>query len=84
MVLYIILWLIILFYLKDCKIYKELFINQDMQKKKVTINLDLRLFNDFHKYCNENAIIVSKKIEFFIRDFLKENVKNENGRFRGK
>lgn len=43
-------------------------------KKKVTLSLDSRIYSDFQKFCEENAIMLSKKIEIFIRDFL-ENKK---------
>jgi hypothetical protein len=41
-------------------------------KKKVTLSLDSRTYSDFRNYCEENAIMLSKKIEIFINEFLKE------------
>ena len=47
-----------------------------MAKKKVTISLDSKTYNEFREYCDDNAIMLSKKIELWIKDFLNE-VKNE-------
>ncbi len=44
-------------------------------KKKVTLSLDDKVYNPFKKYCEENAIMLSKKIELWIKEFLKENKK---------
>ena len=43
-----------------------------MVKKKVTLSLETRTYEDFQKYCEENAIMLSRKIEIWIEDFLKE------------
>jgi hypothetical protein len=43
-----------------------------MAKKKVTLSLDARTYEDFQNYCEENAIMLSRKIEIWIEDFLKE------------
>ena len=40
-------------------------------KKKVTLSLDADIYDKFQKYCEENAIMLSKKIELWIKDFLK-------------
>jgi len=42
-----------------------------MKKRKVTLSLDDKVYVDFQKYCEENAIMLSKKIELFIKEFLK-------------
>ena len=41
-----------------------------MQKKKVTLSLDNQIYSEFQKYCEENAIMLSKKIELFMKDIL--------------
>lgn len=46
-----------------------------MKKRKVTLSLDDKVYVDFQKYCEENAIMLSKKIELFIKEFLQENLK---------
>jgi len=43
-----------------------------MSNKKVTISLDSKTYDDFKKYCEDNAIMLSKKIELWMRDFLNE------------
>ena len=44
-----------------------------MVKKKVTLSLEENVYNNFQKYCNANAIMLSRKIEIWIEDFLNEN-----------
>lgn len=46
-----------------------------MGKKKVTLSLDSKIYDKFRDYCDENAIMLSRKIELWIEEFLKE--KNE-------
>jgi hypothetical protein len=41
-----------------------------MPKKKVTLSLDNKTYSDFQEYCDENAIMLSKKVEIFIKEFL--------------
>lgn len=41
-------------------------------KKKVTLSIDPKIYSEFQKYCEENAIMLSKKIELWIKDFLEE------------
>lgn len=47
-----------------------------MEKKKVTLSLDSKTYSDFQKYCEENAIMLSKKIELFMNEFLIKAIKN--------
>ncbi len=42
-----------------------------MVKKKVTLSLDTGTYDEFRKFCEENAIMLSKKIELWIKDFLR-------------
>ena len=35
-------------------------------QKKVTLSLDEKVYKDFQKYCEENAIMLSKKVELII------------------
>jgi hypothetical protein len=39
--------------------------------KKVTLSIDEKIYSEFQKYCDENAIMLSKKIELWIKEFLK-------------
>ena len=45
--------------------------------KKVTLSIEEDVYNNFQKYCEENAIMLSKKIELFIIEFLKQSLKNK-------
>jgi len=38
-----------------------------MVKKKVTFSIDSAIYQKFKKYCEENAIMLSKKIELFMK-----------------
>ncbi|MEM2956304.1 MAG: DNRLRE domain-containing protein [Candidatus Pacearchaeota archaeon] len=46
-------------------------------KKKVTISLDSKVYSEFQDYCEKNAIVLSKKIEIFIKNFLKYTKEKE-------
>ena len=39
-------------------------------KQKVTLSIDSKTYHDFQKYCEENAIMLSKKIELFMKKEL--------------
>ena len=41
-------------------------------KKKVTLSIESKTYEEFQKLCNENAIMLSRKIELWIEGFLKE------------
>ncbi|MFH1327214.1 MAG: LamG domain-containing protein [archaeon] len=41
-------------------------------KKKVTLSLDNKIYTKFQKFCIENGIIFSRKIELLVRDFLRD------------
>lgn len=43
-----------------------------MPKKKVTLSVDSAIYKDFQKYCEENAIMLSKRIEIFMKDLLED------------
>jgi hypothetical protein len=40
-------------------------------KKKVTLSLETKIYDDFQKYCEENGLMPSKKVEIFMKDFVK-------------
>ena len=44
-------------------------------QKKVTLSLDSSVYSEFQKFCNENDIMLSKRIERLIKNHLKENGK---------
>ena len=44
-------------------------------KKKVTLSLDSETYADFQKFCEENDIMLSKRIERLIKQHLEEKKK---------
>lgn len=51
-----------------------------MVKKKVTLSLDSEIYLKFQKYCEENAIMLSKRTELFMKDFLEEQKEDRQRR----
>ena len=41
-------------------------------KKKVTLSIDSETYNSYKKYCEENAIMLSKKVELFMKKELEK------------
>ena len=41
-----------------------------MTKRKVTLSLDNKTYLDFQKYCEENAIMLSKIVELDMKKIL--------------
>ncbi len=61
------------------KVYKYKNLKVFMKKKKVTLSVDSKVYSDFQKYCEENAIMLSRKIEIFMKEVMnskKNRVKN--------
>ena len=44
-----------------------------MANKKVTLSLDEETYSDFKKFCEENDVMLSKRIERLIKKHMKEN-----------
>ena len=42
-----------------------------MGKKKVTLSIESDVYNDFQRYCEDNAIMLSKKIEIIMKNISK-------------
>ncbi len=40
--------------------------------KKVTLSIDSAIYNSFQRYCDENAIMLSKKVEIFMNGLLEK------------
>jgi len=40
--------------------------------KKVTLSIDSAIYDSFQRYCEENAIMLSKKIELFMKELLEK------------
>ena len=41
--------------------------------KKVTLSIDPEIYDSFQTYCEENAILLSKKVELFMKKILEGN-----------
>jgi hypothetical protein len=44
-------------------------------KKKVTLSIDSKIYDEFQDYCKENAIMLSKRVEIFMKKHLEEKGK---------
>jgi hypothetical protein len=44
-------------------------------QKRVTLSLDDSVYKDFQKFCEDNDIIVSKRIERLMKEMLEQNKK---------
>lgn len=42
-------------------------------KQKVTLSVDSEIYKNYQHYCEENAILLSKKIELFMKKELEEH-----------
>ena len=47
-------------------------ISGKVQSKKVTLSIDSSVYGRYKKHCEENAIMLSKKIEIFMKKELEE------------
>ncbi len=47
-----------------------------MVRKTVALSLDKDIYEAYKKYCKENSIILSRKVEKFMEDELKKAKKN--------
>jgi len=41
-------------------------------RKKVTLSIDAAVYDSFRQFCEDNAIMLSKKIELTMKDIMKE------------
>lgn len=46
-------------------------------QKRITLNIDSKVYAEFHKFCKDNDIIISKRVE---RLMLKELEEKKKGR----
>jgi len=45
------------------------------KKKKVTLSVDSKIYDDFKKHCEKNAIMLSKRVELFMNKVLEDGEK---------
>ena len=43
-----------------------------MGRKTVALNLDVKVYNDYQKYCKENHMILSRKVEAHMKRELED------------
>ena len=43
-----------------------------MARKKVTLSIDSGVYDSFRQFCDDNAIMLSKKVELVMKDIMKE------------
>jgi len=41
-----------------------------MVKKKVTLSVEEKVYKDFQKFCDKNAIMLSKRIELAMKEIM--------------
>jgi len=46
-------------------------------QKKVTLSFDDKIYEKFKKFCNDNAIMLSKKLELEMEKIMERGVKDE-------
>jgi hypothetical protein len=44
--------------------------------KKITLSVEDKVYDKFKKYCSDNAIMLSKRIELEMKKIMEEEVKN--------
>ena len=48
---------------------------KDGPKQKVTLSIDSKTYENFQKYCETHAIMLSKKVELFMKKELEDSPK---------
>lgn len=48
-------------------------------KKKVTLSIDSEVYKHFQEFCEENDLMLSKRIERLLKNHLSENESGEGG-----
>ncbi len=51
-------------------------------QKRITLSVDSRVYADFQKFCEENDIIISKRVERLMNKELEEKDEENNKRRR--
>jgi hypothetical protein len=46
---------------------------EENNNQKVTLSIDSKTYQNFQKYCEEHAIMLSKKIELFMKKELEDS-----------
>lgn len=55
-------------------VYRNIYIIEkmytDMSKRKVTLSVDSKVYDSFRKFCEERAIMLSKKVELVMKKIM--------------
>lgn len=46
-------------------------------QKKVTFNLESKVYSNFQNFCEQNDIIISKKVERLLKEFIEKQGANK-------
>lgn len=49
-------------------------------QKRITLNVDSKVYTDFQKFCSDNDIIVSKRVERLMLQELKDKLILKRGK----
>ena len=52
---------------------KKMAKKEGIDKQKVTLSIDSNTYHHFQKHCEEHAIMLSKKVELFMKKELEES-----------
>jgi len=52
-------------------------------QKKVTLSLDDELYANFQKYCEDNEVMLSKRVERLIREHMDDNSTAKSKKSKG-
>jgi hypothetical protein len=47
----------------------------NMTNKRITLSVDVEVYEKYKEYCEKKGLIISKQIENFMREELKDEVK---------
>ena len=49
------------------------------RKQKVTLSIEGEIYTKYRDYCEENAFMLSKKVELFMKNELEDNKSKKRG-----
>ncbi len=49
-----------------------------MPKKRINLSIDEDVYESFQRYCEERAMVASKKVELFMKEELEKAKKKKN------
>ncbi|MFC1691055.1 hypothetical protein ACFL0W_02630 [Nanoarchaeota archaeon] len=49
-----------------------------MPKKRINLSIDEQTYKEYQKYCEDQCMVVSKKVEHFMKEELKKKENRSN------